>query len=265
MKTTRSIKLTESAVLLAISTVLSMIKVVDMPYGGSVTAASMVPLILIAYRHGTAWGLFTGFAASLLQLLLGLNSLSWATSAAAAVAIVFLDYIFAFTFAGLGGIFRKKMTQPTALGMGALLVCFIRYLSHFVSGCTVWAGLSIPTADAMWYSVGYNAVYMVPETMITVAVAMMLGRLLDFSKPDIAILPQIKEARKSRSLGVFALIIAALVDVFFLFSATQVENAEGDIVFDIVGIADANWWVIGAVTGVALIIFGLVSFKNKRK
>lgn len=255
MQKTRTIQLTESAVALAFSTVLSMVKVVEMPYGGSVTAASLLPLILIAYRHGAGWGLFTGFAASLLQLILGLNNLSWATSMAAAIAIVLLDYILAFTFTGLGGVFRRHMNQPAALGCGALLACVIRYASHVISGCTVWAGLSIPTGDALWYSVGYNAVYMVPETMITVAAAILIGRMLDFSKPDIAAIPRTAGKQRSRSIGGVALIVSAILDVFLLFSATQVENADGDVVFDITGILQANWWLIVAITAVALVIF----------
>lgn len=255
MPKTRSIQLTESAVALAFSTVLSMVKVVEMPYGGSVTAASLLPLILIAYRYGAGWGLFTGFTASLLQLILGLNNLSWATGFAAAVAIVMLDYILAFTFTGLGGVFRRYMSQPAALGCGALLACVIRYIAHVISGCTVWAGLSIPTGDALWYSIGYNAVYMVPETMITVAAAILIGRMLDFSKPDIAAIPRPTGKDRSRSIGGVALIVAAILDVFLLFSATQVENADGDVVFDITGILQANWWLIAAITVVALVIF----------
>ena len=53
--------------MLAFATVLSLIKIVDMPFGGSVTACSMLPILIIAYRYGTKWGLFTAFAASLLM------------------------------------------------------------------------------------------------------------------------------------------------------------------------------------------------------
>ena len=82
--------LTESAVMIALAFILSFLKVVDMPYGGSVTAFSMLPIIIIAFRYGTGWGLATGFAFSLLQMLMGLSDLSYATSAAAAVAIMLM-------------------------------------------------------------------------------------------------------------------------------------------------------------------------------
>ena len=72
-------KLTEAAIMLAIGTVLSLIKLIDLPYGGSVTIASMLPVVIIAYRHGIKWGLMTGFVYGVIQQLLGLNTLSYAT------------------------------------------------------------------------------------------------------------------------------------------------------------------------------------------
>lgn len=116
MEKKRALRLTESAIMLAFATILSMVKLVDLPYGGSITAFSMLPILLIAYRYGTGWGLFTAFAHSLLQLLLGMNVLSYATSAGAAVAIILLDYVVAFLVLGLGGIFRRKLRSQ---GRGA--------------------------------------------------------------------------------------------------------------------------------------------------
>lgn len=250
MKAKRTaVRLTESAIMLAFATVLSMIKIVQMPHGGSVTAAAMLPMILVAYRYGTVWGLFTGFTASLLQMLLGLNNLSYATDAAAAVAIIAFDYIIAYTVMGLGGLFRRMKNQSVALALGALLVCALRYGCHVWSGCTVWEGVSVPTAAALVYSLGYNAVYMVPETIITVTAAALIGQMVDFSKPEIAPIAR-PIAQKKRSYGLFALILAGVIDAFFLFSAIQVEGG-----YDITGIAHADWLsiafatVLGAVIG----------------
>ena len=69
-------RLTESAIMLAFAAVLSEIKIIHMPYGGSVTAFSMLPLILIAYRYGVKWGLVTSATYGLIQLLLGMDNLS---------------------------------------------------------------------------------------------------------------------------------------------------------------------------------------------
>ncbi len=255
MKKNASIRLTESAIMIAFAAVLSLVKIVDMPYGGSVTAASMLPVILIAYRYGTGWGLFTGFTSSLLMLVLGMSSLSYATSGAAAFAIIMLDYIVAFTVMGLGGIFRNVVKkQSTALALGTLVVCALRYLCHVISGCTVWAGVSIPDTDGLIYSLGYNAVYMVPETIITVAAAVALGSVLDFRKEGLAPLRE-NAGMAKRSFGAFFLLIAAAVDALFLFSSTQVENADGDVVFSITGLAQANWLLIGVITLGAVIAY----------
>lgn len=167
-----TMRLTESAVMLAAAFVLSILPVIQLPFGGSVTLCSMVPIILLAYRHGTLWGLLVGFAGSLLQLLTGLNNLSYATSAAAVVAIIMLDYIVAFTALGLGGLFRNtRLPQPVGVVLGSLIACVVRYTCHVISGCTVWAGVSIPDTQGLLYSLSYNATYMLPETIVTLIAA----------------------------------------------------------------------------------------------
>ena len=105
----KSLRLTETAIMIALGFILSMLKINDMPFGGSVTVFSMLPVIVVAYRYGTAWGLLAGFAASFLQMLMGLKNLTYATSGAAVIAIIMLDYIVAFAVMGLGGIFRGKI------------------------------------------------------------------------------------------------------------------------------------------------------------
>ena len=68
-KTKKTGTLVECSVLIAMAFVLSFIKIIDMPYGGAVTAASMLPIIIAGYRHGLKWGLITSFTYSILQLL----------------------------------------------------------------------------------------------------------------------------------------------------------------------------------------------------
>ena len=80
MKISRTRALVECAVLLAIATVLSLVKLVDLPYGGSVTVASMLPVVIISYRHGLGYGLLSGAVFGVIQQLLGLNTLSWVTT-----------------------------------------------------------------------------------------------------------------------------------------------------------------------------------------
>ena len=84
-KQQKMLRLVESGLMLSIATVLSMVKVLDLPYGGSITAFSALPILLVAYRHGTVQGLLTAAAHALIQLMLGGSALSYATSATAAV------------------------------------------------------------------------------------------------------------------------------------------------------------------------------------
>ena len=107
MSRERIIKLTTTALMLALALILSFIKVYEMPQGGSITAVSMMPIILIAYLYGTKWGIFTGFAYSLLQLITDFSSLR-GLSIGTFVAAIFLDYIIAFSVLGLAGMFKDK-------------------------------------------------------------------------------------------------------------------------------------------------------------
>ena len=263
-----AVRLTESAIMLAFATVLSLVKIVDLPYGGSITACSMLPILIIAYRYGTGWGLFTAAAYSLLQLATGMSSVSYGIgiSPAAAAAIILLDYIIAFMVLGLGGIFRKLFrSQGGALAAGALLACLLRYICHVISGCTVWAGLSIPSQDALLYSLAYNATYMVPETIITLVGAVYISRVLDFQGESITrTQPQAKRPDMAvflSGLAKAALVFAAVWDVAKIFPALQ-DPESGD--FYIQGIADVEWLSVVLVTVLCAALAVLLFFLCRR-
>ncbi len=243
-------KLVESAIMLAIATVLSLLKLVDLPYGGSVTIASMLPIIIIAYRNNIKWGLLTGLAFGIIQQLLGLKTLSWVTTWQSILAVILLDYIVAFTVAGLGGVFRKTTSQPRALLLGALLIGVLRYICHVISGATVWAGLSIPTNAALLYSLGYNATYMIPETIVTMVVGYYIGSVLDFRKETVTRLSR-EENTGLPALKWFAgLIIACAVVAITALVFQHLQNAESGE-FDITGLRNVNWLIVGVITAVA--------------
>ena len=245
-------KLAEAAVMLAVGTVLSMIKFLDLPYGGSVTIACMLPVILIAYRHGVRFGMLTGLVFGIIQQLLGLNTLSYVTTWQSIVAVILLDYVIAFAMAGLGGIFRRLSSQPNALLAGTVLVCFLRYLCHVISGATVWAGLSIPTNAALLYSIGYNATYMIPEAIVTSVLAYYIGSILDFGNDTITRISRSGEKGGSvlKWIGGLLLAAALVFDVRTIF--LHLQNAEtGE--FDATGFLNVNWGLVAIVSAVAVI------------
>ena len=194
--TSRTHILTESAVMIALATVLSMLKIWTAPYGGSVTLLSMTPIILLSMRRGVKVGLSAGFAHALLQLILDLGTIAYVPTPMGMFVCVLTDYILPFTLLGLGGLFRNvKFTKnPTAnlliaAALGALLVTLARFACHIVSGAVIWYAL-----DLQWYaddpahivfrygpwmfSLVYNAGYMVPEILTTVAATPLLAKAL---------------------------------------------------------------------------------------
>ena len=90
----------ECALMIALGTILANIKIYELPNGGSITLFSMVPFILVSFRHGVKWGLFTGFVNSLLQMLLGCYAPP-APGLLPLVGMILLDYVLAFSFWGL--------------------------------------------------------------------------------------------------------------------------------------------------------------------
>ena len=270
MKSSKTVRaLVESAMMIALATVLSIFKMIDLPYGGSVTFASMLPMIILAYRHGTLWGLGSGLTYAAIQQLLGLNTLSYVTGWQSVVAVILLDYVAAFTIVGFGGIFRKSSkSQRGALIWGASLASALRYVCHVISGATVWAGLSIPSSAALIYSVGYNATYMIPETIILVAVTYYLGGIIDFSRPvptrtSSGQLTQRESPLRLLSGAIF--LLGGVIDVWLIAPTLQDEES-GKFIFE--GLINANWMavaivsVITATFGVALL---LIAKRSKQK
>ena len=128
-KTKKTGTLVECSVLIAMAFVLSFIKIIDMPYGGAVTAASMLPIIIAGYRNGLKWGLITSFTYSILQLLTGLSNVSYATSTTAMIAIILLDsgfYSACFIYCC-----KKKYTSDRCLSFMNIDCLFIKIFMSF--------------------------------------------------------------------------------------------------------------------------------------
>ncbi len=255
--------LTETAIMLALATVLSLIKILQLPYGGAVTVASMLPAIIIAYRHGFKFGLLAGFVFGVFEQLLGLNNLSYVTTWQSVLAVIMLDYIIAFMVIAFAGLFRKISSQPVGLMAGSILVCILRFLCHVISGATVWAGLSIPSEAALIYSIGYNATYMIPETIVTAAAAYYIGSILDFRGDKIRNLSTQGDTRIPVLKWIAGLVIVAAV----IFDAVNIfmhlQNADSGE-FDATGFASVNWTLIGIVS-LAAIVIALVLFLISKK
>lgn len=259
MKRTKTKLLIESSLMVALATVLSILKLVEMPYGGSVTMASMLPIVIVSYRCGLGWGLGSGLCFAVIQQLLGLKYLSYFTTWQSVVALVLFDYVIAFAVSGLGGVFKsKRISQKVAFVAGAVLVSLLRYLCHVISGATVWVGLSIPDSAALIYSLGYNATYMIPEAIILAAVGYYIGGLIDFSKENPTRFAPGEEKKTASSaayaLSATAIIVMLTVDVSLLAPFTQ--NPDTGL-FDFGYLKDAPWIAVSVVSAACLVLAAL--------
>lgn len=148
--------LVEAGVLIALAQVLSYIKVFEAPYGGSVTAGSMVPIIIFAVRWGLGPGLFAGAVYGALQFILG-EKYSFH------ILSILLDYVVAFGLLGLAGL--AKDTRAGAMA-GVFLAVLGRFVSHLLSGVILFASYAPEGMNPWVYSFLYNGGYLLPELII---------------------------------------------------------------------------------------------------
>lgn len=207
-------RLTVSALMLALAVFLDLMSKLLFPFlslsfGGSITIASMLPIIIVGYLFGVRWGLLTGLSYSVLQMVLGMSTVSALflpgsdsyTNIVNALLICLIDYVLAYTSLGLGGIFRNRFKSTIAsLVLGSVVSLAVCYAFHVLSGAifygafaewfftdTVMAELAISERIlstfsggmlAFVYSLIYNGCYMIPEIVITSVVAVPIGKAL---------------------------------------------------------------------------------------
>ena len=203
-------RITESAMLLAMAIVLELVSKTFIPeqtFGGQITIVSMLPVVLIAYRHGVKWGFVATFTYALLEMALGAKTVSSAflpgffgdgAMIVNAIVMCLLDYIVAYTVLALAGVFRNRIKRPgISLMAGSLVALGARYVTHILSGYILfssWAEWyftqdgfpawgaqlveSLSPAGLGWiYSIVYNGMYMIPEMIFTAIVALVIAKI----------------------------------------------------------------------------------------
>jgi len=210
--TNKTKRLTESAMLLALAVVLELISklfIPEFPFGGQITIVSMLPVVLISYRHGVEWGFVSAAAYALIEMAIGTKTLMAAFQPGYfgdgvlivnALLMCLLDYVVAYTMLGLGGVFRDRIQKPgVALMAGSLVALGARYLAHVASGYILFSGYAewffthedfpfpalgdailstlSPGMLGFVYSLVYNAMYMLPEMIFTAVVSLLIARI----------------------------------------------------------------------------------------
>lgn len=168
--------LVEGAMMIAIATVLSFVKF-QSPFwanGGSITAASMVPLLVFAYRWGGVRGIFVSAVYGIIQFIMG-------PYAAHPMSII-LDYPLAFGAIGAMGFFATRYKTPDDIQIftGITIALGLRMLAHFLSGVIFFASYAQElNMNPFVYSIVYNATYMVPEIIISCVVFKLMKKAID--------------------------------------------------------------------------------------
>ncbi len=164
MKNSKLQPIVEGGVLIALATVLSYVKVFEMPQGGSVTAGSMLPIILYSCRWGVKKGLLVAFIYGVMQFLLsGGFSIQ--------LLSILLDYVLPFGMLGIAGIFGNGRIKAV---LGATFAIFLRFAILVFSGVVLWGSYAPAGMYPLRYSIGYNASYMLPEGILTVVFLLVL-------------------------------------------------------------------------------------------
>ena len=165
--------LTNGAIAISLSFVLSFIRLARMGNGGSVTLASMLPLMLFSAVYGVGPGIITGVVYGMLQYIQSPEVIHWAQ--------MLLDYPIAFAMLGLAGLYKPLAAKKKdwLLFLSIFVAGFGRFACHTFAGIFWYAGddyASWSFLFKLWTSVLYNGNYMLWDTLICMAVAVPVYR-----------------------------------------------------------------------------------------
>ena len=136
-----------AALCIAISFVLSYIRLLKMPQGGSITPASMLPIMMFAYAFGFGPGLICSMAYGVLQMFQDMYIVGWVQAT--------LDYVLAFGSLALVALFRN-WKSPFNFSVGVVVAGIVRVFFHVLSGVVYFADYAPEGMDPLVYSLGYN-------------------------------------------------------------------------------------------------------------
>jgi len=161
-------RIANAAMCIAIAYILSLIKLYKMPQGGSVTPASLLPMVAFALACGPLQGVIAGCAYGLLDLLQDPYVIH--------PVQMLVDYPLASAALALGGLaaflpIKKELKLPAAVLLGAIG----KYAMAVLSGTVFFSEYAPVGQSALIYSLSYNIMYVGPDALICMLVASIPG------------------------------------------------------------------------------------------
>ena len=171
----------KAAVCIALSFLLSTIRLFRMSMGGSVTPVSLLPLILFSMAFGAKEGVLVGCAAGLLQLFVDPYVIH--------PIQLLVDYPMSYAAIALCCV-AKVLPLPKVLRLpvGVILGYMGKFLMAVLSGVIFFAD-SAGDQGALLYSLAYNISYIGPEMLACAAIAFI---------PAVAMLPELLSENSKR-------------------------------------------------------------------
>ena len=155
-----------AALCIAISFVLSYIRLLHMPQGGSITPASMLPVMMFAYAFGFGPGLVCSMAYGVLQMFQDMYIVGWVQAT--------LDYVLAFGSLALVALFRG-WKSPLNFSVGVVVAGIVRVFFHVLSGVVYFAEYAPEGMDPLVYSLVYNLTSAGVDALICAVIAFIPG------------------------------------------------------------------------------------------
>ena len=160
---------------MSICFIISFFLILRLPFGGAITIGKMLPLVFFTYFYGLKSGVLAGFVYSILQITIFFHVPPAQTPFAFIFAIL-LDYVIPYVFIGFTEFFKKNVFHNTKkyFVLSIIFSYSVRFLCGFLSGIIIWSEY-IPTQyNICIYSLVYNLIYIVPETLIALIVCNIL-------------------------------------------------------------------------------------------
>lgn len=162
-----------SSIFVALAYALSFVKLIHLPFGGSITLFSMLAISLPAYFFGVRLGFIASFAYSMLQLIVDPYIVH--------PAQLILDYTIAFSCFGVVGFFRN---MDEGLSIGFIVACILRFLSSSISGYIFFKEYAPENINPILYTVVYNGSYIFIECILSLVLIYIkpIKRIINISR-----------------------------------------------------------------------------------